>query len=71
MTKTEQSIIQVFNENQAARYLGVSAAVLRLWRSQEKGPRHFRAGEKLVRYRKVDLDQWIEGRLSASAPSAA
>ena len=49
---------------QAAQYLGVSEAVLRLWRSQGVGPRHFKAGAKLVRYRKIDLDVWIESRLS-------
>lgn len=49
---------------QAARYLGVSEAVLRLWRSGAKGPRFFKAGEKLVRYRRADLDAWIEARLS-------
>jgi predicted DNA-binding transcriptional regulator AlpA len=50
----------------AARYLGISEASLRLWRYRGEGPRYFRAGPKLVRYRRVDLDQWIEQRLSAS-----
>jgi excisionase family DNA binding protein len=50
---------------QAARYLGVSEGALRLWRGEGKGPRHFKAGEKLVRYRRADLDSWIESRLSA------
>ena len=58
-----------FDERQAARYLGVSDAVLRLWRAESKGPRYFRAGEKLVRYRRTDLDTWIEARLSAPASS--
>ncbi len=51
----------------AARYLGVSDAVLRLWRAQGKGPRYYKAGEKLIRYRRADLDAWIEARLSAPA----
>jgi predicted DNA-binding transcriptional regulator AlpA len=51
----------------AARYIGVSDAVLRLWRSQGRGPRFYRAGEKLIRYRRADLDAWIEARLSAPA----
>jgi len=55
------------NEREAGKYLGVSAAVMRLWRSDCKGPRYFRAGEKLVRYRRLDLDSWIEARLSAPA----
>ena len=55
---------------QAARYLGISKDVLRLWRSQGKGPCHFRAGEKLIRYRRNDLDAWIEARLSAPADAS-
>ena len=54
----------------AAKYLGISEAALRLWRSEGRGPRHFRAGEKLVRYRRADLEAWIEERLSAPATSA-
>lgn len=56
---------------EAARYVGVSEAVLRLWRSRGEGPRYFRAGEKLIRYRRGDLDGWIESRLNtpASSPS--
>ena len=58
--------VNVMDERGAARYLGVSADVLRLWRSRsnDQGPVFFRAGQKLVRYRKVDLDRWIEERLS-------
>lgn len=54
-----------FTPKQAGRYIGISEAALRLWRAEGKGPRYFRAGEKLVRYRKADLDSWIEARLSA------
>jgi predicted DNA-binding transcriptional regulator AlpA len=54
---------------QTAKYLGISAAVLRLWRAERKGPRYFKAGEKLIRYRRADLDAWIEARLSAPAAS--
>jgi predicted DNA-binding transcriptional regulator AlpA len=55
------------NERQAAKYIGVSDAVLRLWRAQGKGPRYYKAGEKLIRYRRADLDSWIEARLSTPA----
>lgn len=57
----------VLTEVKAARYLGISGAALRLWRSEGRGPRHFKAGEKLVRYRRIDLDAWIEERLSVPA----
>jgi len=59
-----------YNEREAARYLGVSEGALRLWRSRGEGPRHFKAGPKLVRYRRTDLDLWIEARLSAPVESA-
>ena len=52
---------------QAAKYLGVSDATLRFWASHDHGPRFFKAGEKLVRYRRVDLEAWIEERLNTPA----
>ena len=58
-----------FTSKKAASYLGISEAALRLWRSENRGPRFFRAGEKLIRYRRADLDAWIEARLSR--PSGA
>lgn len=58
--------VNVMDERGAARYLGVSADVLRLWRSRSsnESPIFFRAGQKLIRYRKIDLDRWIDARLS-------
>lgn len=62
----ELSNENALNERLAARYLGVSAGTLRLWRSENRSPRYFRAG-KLIRFRRADLDAWIEARLSAPA----
>jgi len=56
-----------YTPKQAGKYVGISEAALRLWRAEGRGPRFFKAGEKLVRYRKTDLDAWIEARLSAPA----
>lgn len=50
---------QNFDTNEAAAYLGCSPAALRLWRSQGRGAKYFRAG-RLIRYRKAELDKWIE-----------
>lgn len=66
MTEQESTLTPL----KAARYLGISEASLRLWRAESKGPRYFRAGEKLVRYRRADLDAWIEARLSVPAEDA-
>ena len=42
----------------AARYIGCSEAAIRLWKRQGK-LRFFRAG-RLVRFRREDLNAWIE-----------
>jgi predicted DNA-binding transcriptional regulator AlpA len=56
-----------FTPRKTAKYLAVSDAALRLWRAEKRGPPWYRAGKKLVRYRKSDLDRWIESRLNDSA----
>lgn len=63
---TNEAIYQqhALTPREAARYLRVSEAVLRLWRSRGEGPQYYRAGEKLVRYRRADLDAWVTSRLS-------
>ena len=68
LTVTEQ--LHTLTPRKAAQYLGISEAALRMWRSEGRGPRFFRAGEKLVRYRRTDLDSWIEARLSQPTPAA-
>jgi excisionase family DNA binding protein len=49
----------------AAKYIGVGVSTLRWWRAEGRGPRWFRAGQKLIRYRRCDLDQWIAANLNA------
>jgi excisionase family DNA binding protein len=53
-----------------ARYLGVSEASVRGWRSDGKGPRFYKAGPRLVRYRRCDVDRWIEARLNGEQADA-
>ena len=58
---------------QAARYLSVGESTLRLWRTTDCGPRYSRAGTKLIRYRRADLDAWIDSTLtgvSGAEPAA-
>jgi len=52
----------------AAAYIGCSAAALRQWKRVGNGPRYYKIG-KLVRYRKSDLDVWLEERLVDPNPS--
>lgn len=53
------SSTDAMSTRQAANHLGCSEGSLRLWRHQKRGPRYFRVG-KLVRYRRADLELWIE-----------
>jgi excisionase family DNA binding protein len=52
----------VLSLEQTSQYLGVSQAALRAWKRQGKGPAFFRAG-KLLKFRRSDLDGWMEARL--------
>jgi predicted DNA-binding transcriptional regulator AlpA len=67
MTEHESALTPI----KAARYLGISEASLRFWRSEGRGPRFYRAGKKLIRYRRVDLDAWIDERLISPAAEPA
>jgi predicted DNA-binding transcriptional regulator AlpA len=43
----------------AARYVGMSAASLYCYRSRKVGPRSLKVGGRVL-YRRADLDEWIE-----------
>ena len=53
---------RLFDEKQAAAYLGVSRSWLQKARCQKIGPPFFRLGRgnALIRYRSTELDAWIE-----------
>ncbi len=48
------------SEREAAKYFGVSDEALRVWRRRGMGPKFYRIGGKLVRYRLADLLDWQE-----------
>ena len=47
---------------EAARYLEMSEATLKRWRSQGIGPDFIRLGMRKIRYRQDDLDRWLNGK---------
>lgn len=53
---------RIFDEKQAAQYLGVSRSYLQKARCQKVGPPFYRLGRSnaLIRYRSDDLDAWVE-----------
>lgn len=52
---------------EVADYLGVPVATLYQWRYRREGPPGFRIGG-LVRYRRSDVDAWIEQQVEMSMP---
>ncbi len=50
----------LLNTAQAAHYLGLSRATLEHWRMVRKRPSWITLGPRLIRYRKIDLDRWLE-----------
>ena len=55
---------QLWNEFQAAEYLGVAVATLRHWRHKMKGPRYLKYLEsQTVRYRQSDLDEFLDASI--------
>ena len=60
----------LLNENDLARYLGVSLAACRKWRTQGRGPTFIKLGS-LVRYRSEDVEQWLATRPQGGEDSFA
>ena len=48
----------LFNEKQAAEWLGCSVGLLRKWRLFRQGPAYVKMG-RLVRYRRDTLDEYV------------
>lgn len=49
----------LLNEQTTAEFLGVTLASLRKWRWEKRGPAFIKLG-RLIRYRKADLEAWLD-----------
>jgi len=59
----------LLDETQAAQYLNVEARTLAVWRSTGRYDLPFVKIGRCVRYKKSDLDAWIEKRTRGSSDS--
>ena len=50
------------NEREAASILCYSVRALQNWRHRGGGPRFVKVSSRSVRYRRAELDKWIEER---------
>jgi excisionase family DNA binding protein len=57
MRTTEEN--NLMTDEEAAAYLSITQRTLRLWRST-RGLPHLKLTSKIIRYRKTDLDGWLE-----------
>lgn len=59
----------LLNNNQAAAYLGVSPRSLEVWRCQKRHPIPYIKVGRLVKYRKVALDAYLESQTVSGGAS--
>jgi hypothetical protein len=57
----------VFREHVAAHYLSCSEEQLAKLRKLREGPPFVRLSDRLIGYRKADLDDWLSSRVQAPA----
>jgi excisionase family DNA binding protein len=60
----------LLKDHEAAGYLKVPVGTLANWRYQGKGPRFVKVGRH-VRYRRSDVEAWLEGNARQSTAAAA
>jgi len=52
---------ELLTTKEAANYLGMPESTLRWWRYIGTGPASFKLGPRTVKYKRSDLDEWVEG----------
>ena len=58
----------VLDTEQAAAFMGLAPATLRDWKAQRIGPPYVQFSARCVRYRRVDLEQFMVDRRVVPAP---
>jgi len=48
-----------YTEAEIAALYGLTGAYLRKLRSRQAGPVFVRIGDRMIRYRRVDIDRWL------------
>lgn len=54
---------EFLSEDQVAEYIGFTPKALQAWRCNGRGPTYIRISARAIRYRKKDIDNWLESRL--------
>ncbi len=57
---------ELIDEEQAARFLGLTARCLQGWRYKGGGPKYVRLSQRCIRYRRFDCREFADARLRTS-----
>ena len=57
----------LLDEKESSALLNVAVQTLRNWRWKGEGPRYTKLGKRTVRYRRADLDAFVEAGTSGKA----
>lgn len=64
MAMSELHVDNYINIEEAADYLGVKTSTVRSW-IKNKGMPHYRVGGKLLKFKRTEIDEWINVGKSA------
>ena len=65
-TDVQDYFERLIPERDAADYLGYTSRALQNWRLRGGGPKFVKVSARSVRYRRKDLQVWIESKLATS-----
>jgi predicted DNA-binding transcriptional regulator AlpA len=51
---------EILTSEQTAALLHVTTRTLQKWRAQGRGPRHLEPEPNIIRYKKSDVEEWLE-----------
>ena len=63
---TDISNAALWDENKAAKYLGLTPRTMQQWRWSGSGTRYVRVSGRCIRYRPEDLDAFVQTRIVSS-----
>ncbi len=61
----------LLNTEQVADLAGLSPRTIKQMRQTGNGPRYFRLGERTIRYKREDINEWIEKKYQETATTGA
>ncbi|MBF0446381.1 MAG: helix-turn-helix domain-containing protein [Magnetococcales bacterium] len=65
-TQDPDFLDRLINEHEAAVYLGHSVRTLQKWRVTGGGPKFVKVSARSIRYRRCDLNAWVEDRIRSN-----